>query len=137
GFQRALIPHAVDSAIGFNLSMMYGQYFRYRQVDALLHLLLASQLLVQLAVLLVGASGGFHHFRTNEALRRDHIAQVERERLLQHMALALAILLGDRHKLLVERRINLGRELLGLGSCHGFNLPLKREDTPAYKLNQY
>jgi hypothetical protein len=41
--------------------------------------------------------------------------QVEPERLLQNVALGLAVLLGDGHELLAERGVDLGRELLGCG----------------------
>jgi len=66
--QSSLIPQALNATVMLDLAMMNGEYFRDGQVDAFRHLLVFGQFLIQLPVLFVGASGRFHHLRTDQAL---------------------------------------------------------------------
>lgn len=116
----------MEAAVIFDLVIMNGEYFCYRQVDAFRHLLAAGQLLVQLPVLLVAAARSFHHFTTDEALGWNYLVQIEFQRALEKKPLVLPILLGNRNKFLVELRIDFRSKLLGLRGWHG--LPPPRRD---------
>src|ERR1700681_4414151 len=51
-------------------------------------------------------------------LRRNHVVQVELERLFENIPLRLPILLGNRNELIVELGVDLGSELFRLRGGH-------------------
>jgi hypothetical protein len=56
---------------------------------------------------------GIHHLRTDQVLGRNHVVQVELQRLLQNVPLRLAVAFGNRDELFVELGVDFGCELLG------------------------
>ncbi|MGA8298758.1 MAG: hypothetical protein WB817_04705 [Terriglobales bacterium] len=81
--------------------MLHSVNFRDREVIG--HLL--GETLQQITVTSNRLLERIHDLGANQVLGRNHVVQVEPERLLQNMPLRLPILLGNRNKFIVELRV--------------------------------
>ena len=120
GLNSALVEDTMSAAKSFDQVMLHQVDFGYRQV--LRHLL--GETLKKVSVAGHGSLEGVHYLRADKVLRRNHIAQIELERLLENMPFRLPILFGNRNELIVELGIDLRSKLLGLGGWHGPHLPV-------------
>jgi hypothetical protein len=115
GLNSAFIADAMETAEHLDQAMLHPVDFRYRQVIG--HLL--GETLQQVSVASNRLLEGIHHLGADQVLGRNHVLQVEPERLLENMPLRLPIPLGNRNELIVELGVDLRSELLGLGGGHG------------------
>ena len=109
GLNSALIADTMETAEHFDQSMLHPVDFSYRKV--IRHLL--GETLQQVTVASNGLLEGVHHLRADQVLGRNHVVQVEGERLLKNMPLGLPISLGNRNEFIVELGVDLRSELLG------------------------
>src|SRR5260370_40472862 len=79
-------------------------HFRYREV--IRHSQLFCETLQQVTIADHRLLESIHHFRPDQVLGRNHIVQIEPERILQNMPLGLPILLSNRNKFIVELKSN-------------------------------
>ena len=114
GLNRALIADTMETAEHLNQPILHPVDFRYRKV--IRHLL--GETLQQVTVASHRLLEGIHHLGADQVLGRNHVVQVELERLLENMPLRLPIPLGHRNELIVELGVDLRSELLGLRGWH-------------------
>ena len=109
GLNSALIADTMETAEHLDQSMLHPVDFRYRKI--IRHLL--GETLQQVTIASNRLLEGIHHLGADQVLGRNHVVQVERERLFENIPLRLPILLGNRNELIVELGVDLGSELLG------------------------
>lgn len=115
GLNSALIADTMETAEHLDQSMLHPVDFRYRKI--IRHLL--GETLQQVTVASNGLLESIHHLGANQVLGRNHVMQVEPERLLENIPLRLPILLRNRNELIVKLGVDLGSELLGGRGWHG------------------
>jgi hypothetical protein len=116
----------VGTAEHLDQSMLHAVDFRYRKVVR--HLL--GETLQQVTVASNRLLEGIHHRGADQVLGRNHVVQVERERLLENMPLGLPILLGNCDELIVKLGVDLRSELLGRGGRHSPSHPFSTSILP-------
>jgi hypothetical protein len=101
GLNGALIADTMETAEHLDQSMLHPVDFRDRKV--IRHLL--GETLQQVTVASNRLLEGIHHLGADQVLGRNHVVQVEPERLLENMPLWFdRFSLGNRNELIVERR---------------------------------
>jgi hypothetical protein len=114
GLNGALIADTMEAAGHFDQSMLHSVDFSYRKVNR--HLL--GETLQQVTIASNRLLEGVHPLGADQMLRRNHVVQIEPERLFENMPLRLPILLGNRNELIVKLGVDLRGELLGHRSWH-------------------
>jgi hypothetical protein len=109
GLNSALIADTMETAKHLDQAMLHPVDFRYREVFP--HLL--GKTLQQITVASHRLLKSIHHLGANQVLGRNHVVQIERERLLENVPLGLPIPLGNRRELIIELGVDLRSELFG------------------------
>ena len=120
GLNRALVADTMETAEHLDQSVLHPVDFRYGK--GIRHLL--GKTLQQVTVASHRLLDGIHHLGAGQVLGRNHVVQVERERLLENMPLGLPMFLGNCDELIVKLGVDLRSELLGRPSRHVPHLPL-------------
>jgi hypothetical protein len=128
GLNRALIADTMETAEHLDQSVLHPVDFRYGKV--LRHLL--GETLQQVTVASDRLLEGIHHLGADQVLGRNHVVQVERERLLENMPFGLPILLGNRNELVVKLGVDLRSELFRSWRWHSH---APSSSTPILPLN--
>jgi hypothetical protein len=105
----------LDQSVLHPVDFRYGKIIRYLLGKTLQQDTGASNRLLE----------SIHHLGAEQVLGRNHVVQVERERLLENMPLGLPKFLGNCNELIVKLGIDLRSELLGRRSWHVPYLPLR------------
>ena len=121
GLNSALIADTMETAEHFDQSMLHPVDFSYRKV--IRHLF--GETLQQVTVASNRLLEGVHHLGADQMLGRNHVVQIEPERLFENMPLRLPILLGNRNELIVKLGVDLRSKLLGYRSWHDHHIPVR------------
>src|SRR6202040_4201846 len=120
GLNSALIADTMETAEHIDQSMLHPVDFRYRKV--IRHLL--GETLQQVTIASNRLLEGIHHLGADQVLGRNHVVQVEPERLFENIPLRLPILLRHRNELIIKLGVNLRSELLSDPGRHSLPPPL-------------
>jgi hypothetical protein len=120
GLNSSLVADTMETAEHLDQSMLHPVDFRYGK--KIRHLL--GETLQQVTIASNRLLEGIHHLGADQVLGRNHVVQVEPERLFENIPLRLPILLRNRGELIVKLSVNLRSELLGDRGWHGLPPPL-------------
>ena len=98
-FQQGAVANAQNPAVLLDLLFVDCQHFGNDQIDYVWTRGLLRQLPIKFAEFFIRTPIGFHHFRSDEMLRRHNVVNVVLDGLFRKVPLRLPVFPGNAHQL--------------------------------------